>query len=300
MEDLAEDLISFFFPDLAEEIDWEKEIVSLDKELLKLFPSQQGQNRRADKLFRVWLKNGEQQWLFIHIEAQGYADRGFDRRMYEYYSRIEAKYGLPIVALAIYTDADRSCHFSHYRHSFWGTELFYKFNTFVLLDYPPEELIKSNNIFATVLEAAWQALKKGKWDQEALLASKLELVRRLYAKGFSKKKIHSALGFILYYVNFEKPEYSTIFGDAINAITKTKATMGVIELIQEELKKQAWKEGREEGREEGFDLAIASLLRNGFSPEQISTMLSLPLEKILTVKAKLEQQETTDEPPGQA
>jgi hypothetical protein len=218
MEDLAEDLIRFFFPELAEEIDWERGIISLDKELLKLFPSQQGQDRRADKLFRVWLKTGKEQWLFIHVEVQGYPDRNFGRRMYEYYSRIEARYGLPIVALAIYTNADRSCHFQQYRYAFWGTELLYKFNTFVLLDHPPEELAESDNIFGAVLEAAWQGLRRGKWDQKALLEAKLDLVRRLYAKGYSKKKIHSILGFILYYVNFEEPEYTAIFGQAINTI----------------------------------------------------------------------------------
>jgi predicted transposase/invertase (TIGR01784 family) len=114
----------------------------------------------------------------------------------------------------------------------------------------------------------------------------------LYAKGYSKKKIHSILGFILYYVNFENPEYPAIFGQAINTINQAESAMGVIELIQEELKRQAreegLKEGREEGREEGIEYAVVGLLRNGFSPQQIAEMLSLSLDKVMAIKTKLD------------
>jgi hypothetical protein len=44
MEDLAEDLIRFFFPELAEHIDWEREILSLDIEARELGPESSSGN----------------------------------------------------------------------------------------------------------------------------------------------------------------------------------------------------------------------------------------------------------------
>ena len=184
IEDLADDLLRFFFPEQVGLIDWERGIEFLDKELQQLFPESDGHDRHADKLFKVWLKSGEEQWFLVHVEVQGYPDPDFARRMYEYFYRIEARYGRPVTALAIYTDTDRRCHFKEYHYSFWGTELHYQFNTFVLMDHPSEELAEMDNIFAIVMEAAWQGLNDGKWDQKALLNAKLNLARKLYKKGY--------------------------------------------------------------------------------------------------------------------
>lgn len=73
--------LSAFFEDCIDQIDFSKGFVFLDKELSQLFPRSDASLRYADKLFKAWLTGGEEQWLLIHVEVQGYTDPTFSRRM---------------------------------------------------------------------------------------------------------------------------------------------------------------------------------------------------------------------------
>jgi hypothetical protein len=44
--------------------------------------------RLADVLVKVFLKDGSEKWLLIHIEVQGYYEKEFGRRMFIYNYRI--------------------------------------------------------------------------------------------------------------------------------------------------------------------------------------------------------------------
>jgi hypothetical protein len=57
--------------------------------------------RRADRLVRVWLPDGEETWLLIHIEVQSQEEQGFARRMFIYYYRIFDNYEREVVSLAV-------------------------------------------------------------------------------------------------------------------------------------------------------------------------------------------------------
>lgn len=71
IEDLAEEFVCFFFADYIEQIDLTKGFVFLDKELKQLAARSASQERRADKLFKVWLVDGRELWFLIHVEVQG-------------------------------------------------------------------------------------------------------------------------------------------------------------------------------------------------------------------------------------
>src|SRR3990172_2293085 len=105
IEDLFDDFIAFFMPDLYPYIDFSKGYTFLDKELFKLFPKSKGKKRFPDHLVRVLLKNGIEKWILIHIEIQGYQDDVFPNRMFTYFYRIYDKYNQAIVALCIYIDS---------------------------------------------------------------------------------------------------------------------------------------------------------------------------------------------------
>lgn len=159
VEDLAEDMLRFFFPTYVDLIDFSRGIEFMDKELYQLMLDSDTQGRRADKLMKVWLHNHTEAWFLVHIEVQGYRDNSFGLRMFQSAYRILDKFGKPLVALVIYTDTDRAGHVSEYRTSFMGTELIYKFNTYIVMDHPPEELAASKGPMG-IQELILEELKK--------------------------------------------------------------------------------------------------------------------------------------------
>ena len=125
IEDLFDDFLYFFFPDFVKEVDFTKPFEFLDKELQQLYPEAEGDNRRADLLVKVFLKSGEETWLLIHIEVQGYIDKTFPLRMFIYNYRSFDRYQKPIVALAILTDENNNFRPAYYEQKKWNTTLRY-------------------------------------------------------------------------------------------------------------------------------------------------------------------------------
>lgn len=75
IEDLFEDFCYYFFPEWAARVpDFSQNPEFLDKELDEIYPEKNAEKRYADKLVKVFTKQGDTQWLLIHIEVQGYRD----------------------------------------------------------------------------------------------------------------------------------------------------------------------------------------------------------------------------------
>jgi len=88
INELFEQFIEFFIPEIYDFIDFSIKPKLLDNEFKALFPESESDDRRIDRLFEVKLKNGEEKWILLHIEIQSYEDKDFSKRMYHYYSRI--------------------------------------------------------------------------------------------------------------------------------------------------------------------------------------------------------------------
>ncbi|MFN8673436.1 MAG: hypothetical protein U0457_15300 [Candidatus Sericytochromatia bacterium] len=58
-------------PELYQEIDFQKGYEFLDGELNKIKIKSSSKNRRSDKLVKVYLKDGSEKYILIHIEVQG-------------------------------------------------------------------------------------------------------------------------------------------------------------------------------------------------------------------------------------
>ncbi len=245
LEDFMEEAIRFFYPDLANEIDFSKKFVFLDKELRELFPETDAPGRFADFLVKVYLKVGGERLLFMHIEVQGYYDKNFDKRMFNYFYRIYDRfYGEIIIALAIFVYDNSDHPQGTFQYISPETELTYRFKTFNLVEYPPAVLAQMDSPIALALEVAWLAIEKPDADQ--LLSLKKQLVRRLFERDYPKKKIQQILNFITYYVNFDKKEGDKIvqYNNFVNQIIKKDETMGIQEVILEAAKeeKEKWKQ----------------------------------------------------------
>ena len=75
-------VLAFFFPDLHDAIDWSKGYESLDKEFQQIVADARTGRGLADKLFKVWRRDGRELWLLVHVEVQGRVERRFGRRMF--------------------------------------------------------------------------------------------------------------------------------------------------------------------------------------------------------------------------
>ena len=89
--------LALLFKKVYDEIDWERGYEMLDKELQQIIP--QGATGRlvVDKLVGVWLKDGTEEWILIHVEVQTGRETGFGKRVSDYNYRIEQKYTHEVV-----------------------------------------------------------------------------------------------------------------------------------------------------------------------------------------------------------
>jgi len=80
--------LAFFFPEVHALIDWGRGYESLDNELQQVVREAEVGRRLADKLFKVWLKDGREVWVLIHVEVQSQREEAYAERMYVYNYRL--------------------------------------------------------------------------------------------------------------------------------------------------------------------------------------------------------------------
>ncbi len=183
-----EDFIKFLFPEIYNDIDWIRGYEFLDKELEKVLKESLTGKRRVDKLVKVYLKTGEEKYILIHIEIQGQAEQGFERRVYVYNYRITDRYGVDVVSLVVLADDNENFRPNKYEVKYWGFEYSFKFPVVKLIDYrgKEKELEESGNIFGEIIIFHLKSLEtRGKVDERLLV--KKSLIKRLYNKGYKRK-----------------------------------------------------------------------------------------------------------------
>jgi len=149
------------------------------------------------KLVKVYLKDGTEKWLLIHLEVQGYYDADFVKRMYTYNYRIFDRYDEEVISLAILTDDNQCYRPCQYEINRWGFRHLFEFPVIKLIDYNDrvEELEASRNPFGIIVVAHLKTLETKK-DDQARLKWKLSLSKALYLKGYSREDIMNLYRFI--------------------------------------------------------------------------------------------------------
>ena len=286
LEDLFDDFLRFFYPEADTLFDLDKSFEYLDKELEQLFPPEAGNfaTRYVDKLVKVYTRGGGEEWVLVHVEVQGYTDRDFARRMYQYYSRILDRYDKPITAFAIFADTNKSFHPRYYEREFLGTRIYYSYNTYKIIDHSDAELEASNNPFAMAVLSAKLSLSRPGLKDQQLFELAYDLAKRLLAKQIPREKIRKIMTFLRYYLRFENPEISAKFVQELSILTERTTTMGIEELLLDQAKKEGKLEGKKEGKEEGkLEEAkdIARAMKNeGIPLVQVTKFTRLSVEEI--------------------
>ncbi|MCF2516537.1 Rpn family recombination-promoting nuclease/putative transposase [Dyadobacter sp. CY351] len=291
LEDTFEDFLRFFFPEADDVFDFSKDFEYLDKELEQLFPPDNDHysSKFVDKLVKVFTKEGQEEWILVHIEVQGYTDPHFADRMFTYYYRIWDRYRKRTTALAILTDDNKHYYPSCFEQSFLGTSLRFEFNILKVLDQCDRKLAESDNVFAHILTTVKIALKSKKLSDKDLFDLKIQLARKLLSEKISKPKIAKLMKFLKFYVVLNDPFLSASYSQEVYNLThKTYTTMGIDEAVIYISREEGKEEGIELGRLETTNAFTEALLKDGrFDKEEIARLVGVPVAFVQEVKARL-------------
>jgi hypothetical protein len=127
-------LIQLIHPELYALIDWQRGYQFLDSELRKIAPRSRTGRQTVDKLVQVYLRDGSEYWILIHIEAQSHPDPDFEVRMFTYFATLWILYRRPIVSIAILADDEPNWRPSAFTQSLGGCRVEFNFYTVKLLD----------------------------------------------------------------------------------------------------------------------------------------------------------------------
>lgn len=276
MEEVFADLLRFIFPDADQVYNMERGFEYLDKELAELYPEPDEEKdiRFADKLVKVFHRDGEEEWVLLHIEIQGDTSRRmeFSERMYEYFYRIRDRYRKPVSAVAIFTGQNEKDMPDRYTYEYRSTRLTYEYPVMSILDFSDEELDKSSNPFAQVVLAAKMSLLEEKIPEDDLLALKLLIANKLQEKGFGKVKTRAILNFLRNYVLFENPGMNRKFDEQVKLNDKYNI-MDTLEYV------------RMEAKEENQITVVKNLITTTeFSDERIASIVGVSVSFVKEVR----------------
>jgi hypothetical protein len=183
-------LLALYFPIAHAAIDWTRGYEWLNTELRQVVRDAELGGRLADVLVKVWRHDGEERWLLIHIEVQGWPETDFAHRMFVYHYRIFDRYNRQVVSLAVLADDRPNWRPDRFAYDLWGCGLDFHFPVVKLLDFVGREAIleASDNPFALITRAHLATMQT-RQDPATRHAGKIRLIRELYERGMSRDDV---------------------------------------------------------------------------------------------------------------
>ena len=271
----------FFFPNVHNIIDWEREHVSLETEMQQMTGESEASKRITDKLFQVWLASGELTWILIHIEIQAQYQADFAQRVYRYNCLAVGQYERPVISVAILGDESKSWRPRKYKYAQAKDDykINMKFPIAKLVDYESrwEELEASTNPFAIMVMAHLKTKATQGLPQERLRWKRI-LARSLFEKGYSAEEVRQQFQLIDRMMALPKPVQRD-FKIEMERYQEEKEMrfMSQIELMaMEDGKEEGKKEGKQEGILEAFREGALDILQKRFSavPPSLASKLN--------------------------
>ncbi|HEV3257371.1 MAG TPA: hypothetical protein VG013_10860, partial [Gemmataceae bacterium] len=294
--------LAFFFPAIHEALDWQRGYQSLDKELQQIVHDARTGRRLADKLFKVWRKDGREAWLLIHIEVQGRRERAFPERMFVYSYRIYDRYRRPVVSLAVLCDDQPDWRPERFEYNMWGCSVGIRFLVAKLLDYreQAEALERSPNPFAAVVLAQLKALETRQAPQSRW-QWKVRLVKGLYERGLSAEQVRQLCRLIDWMLALPE-ELEESFHEEIHRFEEERRMPYVTSFERLAMKKglqEGLQKGREEGLVQGLQEGMAVALEGRFGAAGVRLMRKVravrEVERLRALAKALKSAKTLDE-----
>ncbi|MFI0347913.1 MAG: Rpn family recombination-promoting nuclease/putative transposase [Chthoniobacterales bacterium] len=280
--------IELCLPHFTSRIDWSKGYESLSTELHEIFPDSKKGKRISDMLFKVFLNNGKEQKILIHLEIQGQKQAGFPHRMYVYNYRSYDKHKRqdPVISVALLLDEKNSWRpdcFEMIDPFLEKPYLQFSYHVVKFLDYAEkkQELQQQKNIFSIII-LAQLAVMEGKKNPDQKLKNKLALTRELYQRGLKKEEISQLFVLVDWLIKLPEDlmitykkqvketaeeegwdQWDPVYVSTFEQVAKIEAREEGIKARQEGLQ-EGLQEGRQEGRQEGQSSLLSKLLNYRF------------------------------------
>jgi hypothetical protein len=298
LEHFLEWFLALCFPEVHAGIDWSRGYQSLDKELQQIIRDAKVGKRLADKLFKVWRKDGKEAWLLIHVEVQGRRERAFAERMFVYSYRIYDLYHRPVVSLAVLCDQQPTWRPDRFEYNTWGCRVGIRFPVVKILDYRQMEveLEQSPNPFAAVILAQLKVLETS-GSPQTRWQWKLRLVKGLYERGLSREQVRQLFR-VLDWLLALPPGLEDSFRTELHRFEEERR-MPYVTSIERLAREQGREEGREEGILEGWHNSILAVLDAKFKKAGVKLARQVravrEVERLQTLLQAVTSAETLDE-----
>jgi hypothetical protein len=242
--------LAFFFPQIAADIDWSRGYEGLDKEFQQIIRRAKVGKGLADKLFKVWLRDGHEHWLLIHIEVQGDYEKAFAERMFRYNVAAYALYNREVVSLAVLCDADPDWRPTTFAYGRWRSRTGIDFLLAKLLDYWADRraLETSANPFAAVVLAHAQAVAT-RDDPPTRRQLKLALVKGLYERGWAEEDVRELFRLVDWIMDLPEDLENAFRTDVFRY--EAQKHMPYLSSIERLARKEGLQQGLEQGLEQG-------------------------------------------------
>ncbi|WP_252212430.1 MULTISPECIES: Rpn family recombination-promoting nuclease/putative transposase [unclassified Clostridium] len=273
LEAFEVEVVEVLFPEIFDEIAWEKGTESLDLELAEIqreiFDKDSAEKIISDKIIKVRLKDNNSKILFIHVEVQSYSsdEDVFGERMFRYFYRIWDKFRYKnkdkseVIAAAIYTYKGERGKDTRYVYRVPKLDeeiLVYNFRT---IDIEKIELenISYDNPLKLVFKMA-KTLLEIKPKDEDVYKAKIQLAEELveYDKIKNEEQIKALADFLEYLFLIEDKELEQKFEEY------KRERGGAVRMTVDQIRQKYYEQkGKEIGIEEGIQKGIQKGIEKG-------------------------------------
>jgi len=267
IEKLFPDFLAFFFPQIYKDIDFSRGAEFLDNELQKILKGSEVGKRIVDKLVKIYLNDGSEKWLLIHLEVQGYREKKFTERIYIYNYRIFDRYRKEVISLALLTDTNKDYRPTSFRISRWGFELSFQFPIIKLIDYQEKwsELEQNPSPFSIVVMAFLKTIET-KGSEQQRYSWKKRFLLELYDRGLTRDIIFLLYRFIDIIMKLSE-ELEEALTEEIIKIEEDKKMSIITSAERAGIKKgrmEGMREGEKKGKLEGLYESIYDIFEIKF------------------------------------
>ena len=283
------DILYDFIPDLYNAADLSREAESLDKELQEIIADDtkeevgKSSKRYVDCLLKIYLKDGKEEWVLLHIEIQGRGGEMISLRMFRYHCLIFLRHKRHPAAIAILTAKrpKKEGEPGIYQADIFGTKIEYQYHTVKAYKYDDEELLASESPVKLFIYAVKVAAKYRKSNEQKFEYMR-KILRVLIGKGWDSKRRRYFIIMLEQTMRLSGKEYRIRFRDEVDTLLegkKMRYKTVIEEMFEEEIEKKRMKISR-------------SLIGLGLlTDEQIAGVTEQTPEDIAELRHKLQKAE---------